>query len=529
VIRIRPVPSNKKQDQIEADESFRVVSATDLLVKPPTGTSSYRSTGSLNSFQFSRIFAKNTPQEDLFEATTKPVIEAAFEGKNGLVFAYGVTNSGKTYTISGTEEQPGVLPRALKLIFQEIENRMQEHKRQLTLQASESDENESAKVSNFEADNLFIVTASYLEVYNEFVYDLLVPTTRRQRSSLRLQDCGEGQIQVKGLQERPIHCLQDAEELLKLGKRNKQVAETKCNIDSSRSHCVFTLHFYHKQNANTNGNIMASTRMQTRSSHQIHGGKRLYSKVSIVDLAGAEKSSKTGATGIRMAESSKINGSLMNLMRCLETLRWNQHHPAQLQRIVPFRQSKLTRLFQESLVGKKPGPLVMIVAVNPSSQEFDETLRTLKFCAITKGLVLVHEQQEQATITTTSQSQQQQQQQQRTKALGSHPSTMYYDLDGRLKKKRKRNFIDVPAENNDIRQNQNKNKSTIQDDQMVTSIHNSSTKQNEPLKELQKRLVSTLCNFLYVLLYLLTHTYLCIAFDGRRKWSIKKSICLFTT
>lgn len=101
-----------------------------------------------------------------------------------------------------------------------------------------------------------------------------------------------------------------------------KVAETKSNSDSSRSHCVFTIHFYHK----------------------VKGKLKVRSKVSIVDLAGSERSAKTGAKGLRIQEASKINGSLMNLMRCLETLRWNQQHPPNLQKMVPFRESKLTRV-----------------------------------------------------------------------------------------------------------------------------------------------------------------------------------------
>ncbi|DBA01957.1 TPA: hypothetical protein N0F65_006690 [Lagenidium giganteum] len=381
VIRIRPQATKPlAADDADAaattqdDDCFRVVSDTALIAYPPKTSQAYRSTGTATSFQFTRIFAPQTAQFELFEATTRPVLDAAFAGRNGLVFAYGVTNSGKTYTISGTDEQPGVLPRALHYVMESMQQRKENAQHQI------------AKV-----------TASYLEIYNDNVFDLLALPTKKRRA-LRLQDC-DGKIQVRALTEKPIRTLHDGEDLLIMGKNNKQVAETNCNTDSSRSHCVFTLSFYKQMTGSSSA---------------------LFSKVSIVDLAGSERGAKTGATGIRMQEASKINGSLMNLMRCLETLRWNQHHPAQLQKMVPFRESKLTR---ENLVGRKQGPVVMIVAVNPSSYEFDETLRTLKYSAVARELVPA-----QARPVT-----------RRTARL--------YDLDGRLKKRRR---ASIEAENENI-------------------------------------------------------------------------------
>lgn len=380
VIRIRPLPPPLKPtstsstttatNAADTDECFRVVSETSLIAQPPKMSASYRSTGTATSFHFTRIFHHRTQQQALFESTTKPVIQAAFAGKNGLVFAYGVTNSGKTYTITGTDESPGVLPRALKYVMEELGRR------------KENDESPVTKI-----------TVSYLEIYNENVYDLLSAPVRKRRA-LRLQDC-EGRIQVRGMMEKQIKSLKDAEELLAMGTKNKQVAETNCNMDSSRSHCIFSLYFY--------------TQVNHRSS------PTLRSKVSIVDLAGSERGAKTGATGLRIQEASKINGSLMNLMRCLETMRWNQQHPPALHKMVPYRESKLTRLFQENLNGKKPGPVVMIVAVNPSSHEFDETLRTLKYSAMARELVQV----------------------QKTSSRNAASNAMYYDLDGRLRKRRR--------------------------------------------------------------------------------------------
>ncbi|KAE9020987.1 hypothetical protein PR001_g12147 [Phytophthora rubi] len=365
VIRLRPLEAADDADS----ECFRVLSDASLLAQPPKTSQSYRSTGTATSFLFSRIFRAQTQQTELFEATTRPVLDAALRGKSGLVFAYGVTNSGKTYTISGTTEAPGVLPQALQYVMDELPRRKAEDAQPVTR-----------------------VTATYLEIYNENVYDLLSPALRKRRA-LRVQDC-DGKIQVRGAVEKTIKTLEEGLELLDMGRRHKQTAETNCNSDSSRSHCVFTLHLYHRTS---------------------RFASELRSKVSIVDLAGSERGSKSGATGLRMQEASKINGSLMNLMRCLETLRWNQQHPPSLQKMVPFRESKLARLFQENLVGDDHGPLMMIVAVNPSSHEFDETLRTLKYSAVARELV--------RTRTSIPRK--------------AAPSSTFYDLDGRLKKRRR--------------------------------------------------------------------------------------------
>ncbi|ETN22027.1 hypothetical protein PPTG_02083 [Phytophthora nicotianae INRA-310] len=371
VIRLRPLEAASNETE---PDCFRVLSDVSLLAQPPKTSQSYRSTGTATSFQFSRIFRQETQQTELFEATTRPVLDAAFDGKSGLVFAYGVTNSGKTYTISGSSEAPGVLPQALQYVMDELPKRKEGDKQLITK-----------------------VTATYLEIYNENVFDLLSPAIRKRRA-LRVQDC-DGKIQVRGAVEKPIKTLEEGLELLEMGRRHKQVAETNYNSDSSRSHCVFTLHLYHQT---------------SRFSSELR------SKVSIVDLAGSERGSKSGATGLRMQEASKINGSLMNLMRCLETLRWNQQHPPSLQKMVPFRESKLARLFQENLVGNDHGPLVMIVAVNPSSHEFDETLRTLKYSAVARELV--------RTRTSIPRK--------------AAPTATFYDLDGRLKK-RKRQLMEA--------------------------------------------------------------------------------------
>lgn len=208
VIRIRPLDDQQsdadRRSSTGGAECFRVLSDASMLAQPPKTSQAYRSTGTATAFRFSRIFRPSTQQEELFQETTRPVLAAALDGKSGLVFAYGVTNSGKTYTITGTDTEPGVLPRALRFIARELERR-------------------KTGSAGKDAQPIAKVTASYLEIYNENVYDL-IPPAHRKRHPLRLQDC-DGKIQVKGATEREISSLAEGEEILAMGKKNKQVRD----------------------------------------------------------------------------------------------------------------------------------------------------------------------------------------------------------------------------------------------------------------------------------------------------------------
>lgn len=199
------------------------------------------------------------------------MLEAAFAGRNGLVFAYGVTNSGKTHTITGSTEAPGLLPRALTWVLKEL---------------ARQKEDDSRRVMS--------IAASYLEIYLEKVFDLFAtPTATNKRSALPICMSTDG-VPVRGLIQRKIRTVKDAEDLVAMGQKNKQVAETRCNLNSSRSHTVFTL--YLREDA-----IIADSATATIG--------KLRSKVSIVDLAGSERTSRTGAIGVQLREASKINSS----------------------------------------------------------------------------------------------------------------------------------------------------------------------------------------------------------------------------
>jgi hypothetical protein len=286
-------------------------------------------------FTFTEVFKANSEQVQVFDAAMSPLVENLLQGQHSLLFAYGITNAGKTHTIMGTKDQPGLLPLALHRVFEGVE-------------ASEIRDKMEVKVS-------------YLEIYNENVYDLMaIPDKRRGREILKLAD-RNGKVEVKGLKCHPVKDVNQALKIIHTGTKNRQVAETQLNTDSSRSHSVFAIHLVN---------------------HLTGKSSRLY----VVDLAGSERGKRTGATGGRLKESSMINTSLMHLMHCIETLRWNQQHPSSVPRLVPFRQTKLTRLFQELLVGEGSGRTVMIVNASASAADYDETLTTLRYGALAREI-----------------------------------------------------------------------------------------------------------------------------------------------
>ena len=176
------------------------------------------------------------------------------------------------------------------------------------------------------------VWVTYMEIYNENVYDLLdqPPSAKNEaRKQCKLKE-HNGQIHVKGLRELQVRSAEEARQVLRYGAKHRQVAETMSNDVSSRSHSVFNIKLVPNRGSDTDPTDVS----------------QVYSKLAIVDLAGSERALKTRATGERLKEASNINVSLMNLGRCLEALRWNQVNPNKVAHVVPFRHSKLTRIFQ---------------------------------------------------------------------------------------------------------------------------------------------------------------------------------------
>ncbi|KAL9656887.1 hypothetical protein ABK040_004421, partial [Willaertia magna] len=273
------------------------------------------------NFGYDHVFSQETSQEQFYQIACRPVVEEVLKGYNGSLFAYGQTGSGKTYTMTGVLEKAelqGVIPRVAKDIFE--------------------------KIRNSEAGTEYKISCQFLEIYNEKIQDLF----DRQKQNLKIHESPQKGIFVEGLTEEYVGCEDDIVELAKFGSNNKQVSATHMNSESSRSHTIFII------------NISATSA----------NGETTTGKLNLIDLAGSEKVEKTEAEGIQLTEAKQINKSLTSLGICMNALVERKKH-------IPFRDSKLTRVLQESLGGNSK--TTMICAVSPSPFNYEETISTLRF------------------------------------------------------------------------------------------------------------------------------------------------------
>ncbi|KAG7450141.1 kinesin-domain-containing protein [Guyanagaster necrorhizus] len=396
----------------------------------------------LSTYTFSRVFTPDTSQSDFFQSTTLPLVRDALQGQNALLFAYGATNSGKTYTIQGGSQDgsAGILPRSLDVLFNSTEGlRGQTKYRPVRLQGVElSDAQDTAALTlhpepsvaevlghpvdtSFDTDidptvlNLdrnyeYSIWLSYAEVYNEKIYDLLdsvkgesatqpLPHSGNTkallltRKALTLKtsppsDNAHSDIRgkyISGLRQFRVDTAAQAKALVKLGQLHRRVFGTLANAESSRSHGVVMI------------KIMRGHRGEKNDPTSLQ-----ISRLTLVDLAGSERIKHTHTTGDRLKEAGNINKSLMVLGQCLEVLRSNQRKVAmslgqegvgtqarmdtrdvkKTLSIVPFRHSKLTETLMDYFVGD--GRTVMIVNVNPFDTGYDENSHVMKFAALAR-------------------------------------------------------------------------------------------------------------------------------------------------
>ncbi|NXT07837.1 KI20A protein, partial [Prunella fulvescens] len=448
-LRVRPLKSTeveKGEDQgcvcIENSETLILKAPKNSF----TMRSTERGVGqAVHRFSFTRIFGPEVGQKSFFDETMKQVVKDVLSGQNCLVYTYGITNSGKTHTIQGTTQDGGILPRSLATIFNSVGERLyqamdlkpalsnevtwldsrqvrqEETKKQMMLQRglweeelltplkrSHSAESQlqattsgsfdsgvaglslSSQLTNHSdlsqteelgpcwtdldcislsstGDVQFSIWVSFFEIYNELIYDLLepaLPGQNRKRQTLRLCEDQTGNPYVKDLNWINVRDADEAWKLLKLGRKNQSFASTHMNQNSSRSHSVFSIRILHLQK----------------------GGSEVVPKISelsLCDLAGSERC-KDQRSGERMKEANNINTSLHTLGRCIAALRQNQQARTK-QAVVPFRDSKLTRVFQGFFTGR--GRSCMIVNINQCASTYDETLYVAKFSAIASQLV----------------------------------------------------------------------------------------------------------------------------------------------
>uniref|UniRef100_A0A8B9PUC1 Kinesin family member 4A n=1 Tax=Apteryx owenii TaxID=8824 RepID=A0A8B9PUC1_APTOW len=288
--------------------------------------------GNDKSFTYDYVFDPSVEQEEVFNTAVAPLIRGIFKGYNATVLAYGQTGSGKTYSMGGTytanqEHEPsvGVIPRVIKLLFKEKEQRQ---------------------------DWEFVLKVSYLEIYNEDILDLLCPSRERSSQISIREDPKEG-IKIIGLTERSVACAQDTVFCLEQGNNSRTVASTAMNSQSSRSHAIFTISVDQKKKNDKNSSF--------------------HSKLHLVDLAGSERQKKTKAEGDRLKEGININRGLLCLGNVISALGDENKKGG----FVPYRDSKLTRLLQDSLGGNSH--TLMIACVSPADSNLEETLNTLRY------------------------------------------------------------------------------------------------------------------------------------------------------
>ncbi|XP_054427419.1 kinesin-like protein KIF17 [Pteronotus mesoamericanus] len=284
-------------------------------------------------FTFDGAYYMDHFTEQIYNEIAYPLVEGVTEGYNGTIFAYGQTGSGKSFTMQGLPDPPsqrGIIPRAFEHVFESV-------------QCAENTK--------------FLVRAAYLEIYNEDVHDLLGADTKQK---LELKEHPEKGVYVKGLSMHTVHNVAQCERIMETGWKNRSVGYTLMNKDSSRSHSIFTISI----------EIYA---VDERGKDHLRAGK-----LNLVDLAGSERQSKTGATGERLKEATKINLSLSALGNVISALVDGRC------KHIPYRDSKLTRLLQDSLGGNTK--TLMVACLSPADNNYDETLSTLRYANRAKNI-----------------------------------------------------------------------------------------------------------------------------------------------
>uniref|UniRef100_A0A6Q2XK36 Kinesin motor domain-containing protein n=1 Tax=Esox lucius TaxID=8010 RepID=A0A6Q2XK36_ESOLU len=310
--------------------------------------------GKDKAFTYDYVFDMDSSQERIYADCTEKLIEGCFEGYNATIFAYGQTGSGKTYTmgtgfdVNISDEELGIIPRAVSHLFRGIEDRQQ-----------------VAREQGRPAPE-FKINAQFLELYNEEILDLFDASrdleARKQKSHIKIHEDANGGIYTVGVTTRTVTSEAEMMQCLKLGALCRTTASTQMNVQSSRSHAIFTIHLCQ---------VRVCAPDNVRSSMQEY--ETLTAKFHFVDLAGSERLKRTGATGDRAKEGISINCGLLALGNVISALGDRSKRSTH----VPYRDSKLTRLLQDSLGGNSQ--TMMIACISPSDRDFMETLNALNY------------------------------------------------------------------------------------------------------------------------------------------------------
>uniref|UniRef100_A0A9J7X3N1 Kinesin-like protein n=2 Tax=Cyprinus carpio TaxID=7962 RepID=A0A9J7X3N1_CYPCA len=390
--RVRPLGAEDEECCIE------VISNTTIQLHAPDGLKANRN-GEFKETQYSfkKVFGIKTTQGELFEDVAKPLVEDIIHCKNGLLFTYGVTGSGKTHTMTGSPGQGGLLPRSLDMIFNsigpyqakryvfkpddkngmEVQNQvdalLDRQKRDIIKFADMISPEEACKADGVDEDSSYSVFVSYIEIYNNYIYDLLEetpidPIKPKPPQSKILREDQNHNMYVAGCTEVEVKSTEEAFEVFWRGQKKRRIANTQLNRESSRSHSVFIIKLAQAPLDADGDNVL-------QDKNQVN-----VSQLCLVDLAGSERTSRTRAEGSRLREAGNINQSLMTLRTCIEVLRENQM--CGTNKMVPYRDSKVTHLFKNYFDGE--GKVRMVVCVNPKADDYEETLLVMRFAEMTQ-------------------------------------------------------------------------------------------------------------------------------------------------
>ncbi|XP_035266186.1 kinesin-like protein KIF3A isoform X2 [Anguilla anguilla] len=328
VVRCRPLNQKEKMMGHKLSVSVDEIRGTITVNKLETPNEPPK------TFTFDTVFGPESKQLDVYNLTARPIIDSVLEGYNGTIFAYGQTGTGKTFTMEGVRAVPelrGIIPNSFAHVF--------------------------GHIAKAEGDTRFLVRVSYLEIYNEEVRDLL---GKDQMQRLEVKERPDVGVYIKDLSGYVVNNADDMDRIMTLGHKNRSVGATNMNEHSSRSHAIFTI------------TIECSEKGIDGNQHVRMG------KLHLVDLAGSERQGKTGATGQRLKEATKINLSLSTLGNVISALVDGRSTH------VPYRNSKLTRLLQDSLGGNSK--TMMCANIGPADYNYDETISTLRYANRAKNI-----------------------------------------------------------------------------------------------------------------------------------------------
>lgn len=349
-IRCRPPSQKEKNNNEECIVEMREAFGDDgesgqVVLSDPDGKEEP------STFAFDIVFGLSIEQHQIFESVGKPALLKTFEGFNGTIFAYGQTGSGKSWSmIGGSGDLQGIIPRMNAKLFEDI---------------AEKQANSTRR---------FLVMCSFFEIYNEIIFDLLNPVADRSKvgGGLQIKEHPAMGIYVKDLTEIMAEDADKLEGLLENGNKARAVSSTMMNSTSSRSHSIFTIKIHQKDDDDPSRNVFA--------------------KLNLVDLAGSERQKGTGASGQTLKEGANINKSLSALGNVINALVESANGKKVF---IPYRNSKLTRVLQESLGGNSL--CTMLATLSPAACNYEETMSTLRYANRAKAIKVAATKNEEAS------------------------------------------------------------------------------------------------------------------------------------